>query len=57
LEEAERLLRGSHYSVAWIARECGFTSSGYFIRVFKQHAKMTPQRYRLGLRPKKEGGR
>jgi AraC-like DNA-binding protein len=48
LEEAKRLLRGGRYGVARIAQECGFSSSGYFIRVFKKATGLTPQQYRRG---------
>jgi AraC-like DNA-binding protein len=46
MEEAKRLLRSSRQSVAQIARECGFSSSGYFIRAFKKGLGKTPQQYR-----------
>jgi len=48
LAEAKRLLRGGPYGVARIAQECGFSSSGYFIRVFKKATGQTPQHYRCG---------
>ena len=46
LEESKRLLDVGRYSVVRIARECGFSSSGYFIRVFKKSERKTPQQYR-----------
>ncbi len=46
LEEAKRLLRTGRDSVARVAQECGFSSSGYFIWVFKEATKRTPQQYR-----------
>jgi len=46
LGEAQRLLRGTRLGVGRVARECGFSSSGYFIRVFKQSTGKTPDRFR-----------
>jgi AraC-like DNA-binding protein len=46
LEEAKRLLRTGRYSVARVAQDCGFTSSGYFIWAFKKSTRQTPQQYR-----------
>jgi two-component system response regulator YesN len=45
-EEAKRMLRTSRFSVARIAQECGFSSSGYFIRTFKKSTRCTPQQFR-----------
>ncbi len=49
LEEAKRMLRASRFSVARIAQECGFSSSGYFIRAFKKNTRKTPLRFRENL--------
>ncbi len=46
LAEAKSLLRASRLSVARIAQECGFSSSGYFIRAFKKKNRGTPQQFR-----------
>lgn len=46
LEEAKSLLRASRLSVVRIAQECGFSSSGYFIRAFKRKNRRTPQQFR-----------
>ncbi len=45
LDEAKHLLRTGRYSVARVAHECGFSSSGYFIWVFKKNTRRTPQQY------------
>jgi two-component system response regulator YesN len=48
LEEAKRMLRSSRFSVARISQECGFSSSGYFIRAFKKSTRKTPLEFREG---------
>jgi len=49
LNLAEKLLTTSKMSVMEIADECGFSSAEYFIRFFKKHRKITPDRYRKSL--------
>lgn len=46
LEEAKRLLRTGRYSVARVAQECGFSTSGYFIRAFRRLTRQTPLQFR-----------
>ena len=46
LEEAKRLLADTAGSVAEIARVCGFSSSSYFISVFRRRFGETPRAYR-----------
>ena len=46
LKEAEKLLLSSAMSVTEIAASVGFSSSAYFISVFKNRYHMTPARYR-----------
>ncbi|MBT1182372.1 AraC family transcriptional regulator [Bifidobacterium sp. CP2] len=46
LEEAKRLLAGTDGAVAEVARACGFSSSSYFISVFRKRLGMTPNAYR-----------
>ena len=46
MAKAKSLLRFTDHSVENIAEECGFASSGYFIKVFKRYEKLTPGEYR-----------
>ena len=50
LECAKNLLNGTEKSIQNIAVECGFSSSSYFIRVFKTEIGITPLQYRNSLR-------
>lgn len=46
LRNAERmLLSGPEVCVSDVARECGFSDSAYFCKVFKDEMKMTPKNY------------
>lgn len=47
MARARRFLRHTAWPVHDIAARCGFTSSGYFIRVFRQTFGQTPRRYRV----------
>ena len=49
LELAEKLLRGTSYGAAEVARLCGFSSEKYFFRRFKELSGMTPGAARAGL--------
>ncbi len=46
LAHAKNLLRFSDESVESIALACGFQTSSYFIKVFKQYENLTPLEYR-----------
>ncbi|MCH5275136.1 MAG: AraC family transcriptional regulator [Lachnospiraceae bacterium] len=46
LTKAKSLLRFSKESVESIALSCGFQTSSYFIKVFKQYENLTPLEYR-----------
>jgi len=46
IERAQRLLRTTDQSVIDIALSCGFHSSQYFCRVFRDYAGRTPTQYR-----------
>lgn len=46
LSHAKSLLRFGSKTIAEIASECGFHSSAYFIRMFRQSENMTPLEYR-----------
>lgn len=47
IHEAQSLLKNSYLKVYEIAEQTGFASVNYFIRVFKQHTQMSPNRYRM----------
>ncbi|MDO5435034.1 MAG: AraC family transcriptional regulator [Clostridia bacterium] len=49
LEQAKQLLGFSQDSIQDIASQCGFSSSSYFIRVFKAETNVTPLQYRMSL--------
>ena len=46
IEQAKHLLRGSDEPVTQIAFQCGFQSSAYFTKVFRQQQGMTPTQFR-----------
>ncbi|HWL54101.1 MAG TPA: helix-turn-helix domain-containing protein [Chthoniobacteraceae bacterium] len=50
LERARNLLQSTWYKVAGVAAECGFSSSQYFHRFFKQQTGLTPDAYRRRYR-------
>lgn len=47
IREAQKLLKNSYLKVYEVAEQTGFASVNYFIRVFKQHTQMSPNRYRM----------
>lgn len=50
LQVAKRLLTTTQASIAEIALECGFGSSAYFGKVFKEKEGMTPKLYRDSIK-------
>ena len=46
LSEAKMLLQNSELSLEEIALQCGFSTSSYFCRTFKEHTEQTPSEYR-----------
>ena len=46
LESAVALLNSTNLTVSEVAQRCGFSTSGYFIRVFRKHFGATPKNYR-----------
>ncbi|MBQ9760462.1 MAG: helix-turn-helix transcriptional regulator [Clostridia bacterium] len=46
MEEAQRLLAETSYTVTEIAGRCGYENLFYFCNVFKKHCGMTPTEYR-----------
>lgn len=46
LNQAKNLLKSTEYSVGEISRFVGFESTSHFIRIFSQHEKTTPLKFR-----------
>ncbi|MEG1755177.1 MAG: AraC family transcriptional regulator [Clostridia bacterium] len=46
ISRAKELLRMTEIPVSAVAEETGIESSSYFIRIFREHEKMTPAEYR-----------
>lgn len=51
LRRACDLLQGTYYKVAHVAQECGFSTSQYFHRFFREATGVTPLAYRQRNRP------
>lgn len=49
LEQAQTLLKTSHFSIDKIAEQCGFSSAGYFSTVFRKYYGQSPRAYRKTL--------
>lgn len=56
LSYAQELLSKTEFSIADIAKQCGFSNASYFYRSFQQITSMTPAQYRRKMRnaPKDE---
>lgn len=52
IKKAEKLLETSDYSLAFISRACGFSSSSYFAQTFKKINGVSPSIYRKQIREK-----
>lgn len=50
VERARELLTGSYLPIAEVATRCGFSSTGYFLRVFRSATGSTPAQYRKAIR-------
>ncbi|WP_434310434.1 helix-turn-helix transcriptional regulator [Hominifimenecus sp. rT4P-3] len=46
VEQAQKLLKTTTYSISDIGYKCGFNSNQSFYRVFKKHTMVTPNQYR-----------
>lgn len=46
LQNAEKLLFSTKKNISQIATECGFSSSNYFCKIFKEHHGLSPKKYR-----------
>ena len=49
IEIAKHLLERTHFSIAEIAQETGFSSQAHFTNQFREHVAMTPRQYRRGI--------
>lgn len=52
LESAVALLNSTALPISEVAMRCGFSTSGYFIRIFRRHFGVTPKDYRRRERRK-----
>ncbi len=48
LEMASEILKTANLTVSEIARICGYSDPGYFIRLFRKHTGKTPLKFRTG---------
>ena len=48
-EHAKQLLKTTKKDIYEICHECGFSSSSYFSRIFKEYSGVTPLKYRHGV--------
>jgi len=55
IEEAEKLLATTDYSLSVISRFCGFSSPSYFSQVFKRRHNCSPREYRKKSRVSGQG--
>lgn len=46
IELAKQLLTNSQMKIYEIGQKCGYQNTTYFIKIFKNHCKVTPQEYR-----------
>lgn len=46
IEEGERLLQTTDYSLTQVSRFCGFSSPSYFSQIFKKQKKCSPREFR-----------
>ena len=46
MRHAQKLLIESALNIDQVARDCGFEDSGYFRRLFRRHAGLSPKKYR-----------
>jgi AraC family transcriptional regulator len=49
IEIAKHLLERTHFSIAEIAQETGFSSQAHFTNQFREHVAMTPRQYRRDI--------
>jgi AraC family transcriptional regulator len=49
IEIAKHLLERTHFSIAEIALETGFSSQAHFTNRFREHLELTPRQYRRSV--------
>lgn len=47
VQRAERIMRETDQTITKIAHACGFSSSQYFSRLFKEYVGQSPSRWRV----------
>ncbi|MCE3332759.1 helix-turn-helix domain-containing protein, partial [Staphylococcus aureus] len=47
LEKGAKQLKLTHNNVTEVAMDCGFSTTSYFIQVFKDKYKVTPKQFQL----------
>ncbi len=45
LQNAKKMLRSHKLSITQVSRQCGFNSTAYFSKLFKEHFSLTPKEY------------
>ncbi len=45
LQQAKKMLRSKELSISQVSSLCGFNSSAYFAKLFKEHFSLTPKEY------------
>ena len=53
LDKAKNLLTNQDQTIEAIAKQCGFTDTKYFYRIFKKEEHITPSEYRNAFHHKK----
>lgn len=49
INESKRLLEETNHKIEWIAFQCGFSSSQYYIRIFKKYEGITPYQFQQNI--------
>jgi len=47
LQNAKKMLRTKELNITQVAQKCGFNSTSYFTKLFKEHFSLTPKEFRL----------
>lgn len=56
LDEAKRMMRCGHFTIAHISQQTGFSSTRYFCRVFKHATGQTPRDFMRAAALKEDAG-